>query len=127
MASRLSLSEIAEALDDLADLMATEQVEEFVGQNEGFWRDAATVVRTHVAPRDEDWVVLSPQIVKADMNGEIAGFRPGQMLVNLAYILAQAGLKEVVVALVTAGRTRGLSAFDDDQTVVDKGSNGKGY
>lgn len=127
MASRLSLSEIAEALEGLADLMATEQVDEFVGQNEAFWRDAATVVRNHTTPRGEDWVVLSPQIVKADMNGEISGFQPGQLLVNLAYILAQAGLKEVVAALVTAGRTRGLSAFNDDPPAATNGSNGRGY
>lgn len=45
MTDRLTLTEIADALDTLADIMVSDGMEELAGCNASFWRDAALRLR----------------------------------------------------------------------------------
>ncbi len=45
MTGALTLDEIADALDTLADVMVSDRMEELAGHNASFWRDAAARLR----------------------------------------------------------------------------------
>ena len=45
MKDALTLTEIADALDTLADVMVSDRTEELAGHNATFWRDAAACLR----------------------------------------------------------------------------------
>lgn len=45
MNDRLTLSQIADALDTLADILTSDRTTDLAGYNITFWRDAAAVLR----------------------------------------------------------------------------------
>ena len=45
MKDSLTLTEIADALDTLADITVSDRIDELAGHNASFWRDAALVLR----------------------------------------------------------------------------------
>ena len=45
MKDALTLTEIADALDTLADVMVSDRTDELAGHNVSFWRDAAACLR----------------------------------------------------------------------------------
>ena len=45
MKDALTLTEIADALDTLADVMLSDRTEDLAGHNASFWRDAAVCLR----------------------------------------------------------------------------------
>jgi hypothetical protein len=45
MKDALTLTEIADALDTLADVMVSDRIDELAGHNASFWRDAAACLR----------------------------------------------------------------------------------
>ena len=45
MKDALTLSEIADALDTLADIMVSDRTDELAGHNASLWRDAAACLR----------------------------------------------------------------------------------
>lgn len=48
MSDRLSVITIAEALDNLANVMVSDRTPEVTGYNASFWRDAAEVLRSTI-------------------------------------------------------------------------------
>jgi len=62
MRDALTLSEIADALDTLADVMVSDRMDELVGYNVSFWRDAALVLRRldEELPEQAGWLAPKP-------------------------------------------------------------------
>ena len=65
---------------------------------------------------DEAWVKISEKIILDDIgrrNVEVP--KPGQILLNLAYIFAAAGLKEIAGFIVGYGTDKKLEAFKEKE------------